>query len=195
MIHRAVQHIVAELGDYLSLRSGSIESEPVVPGSIVEQGGSANGSVLDKVVVTVVNVEEDRLSRPTERTAMQENGTYRVSNPEVRLNLYLLFIANHSSYDEALKALSYVVAFFQHRNYFDHTNTPSLDTGIEKLVFELFSTTFEQQSYLWGAVGAKYVPSVLYKTRLVAIRDEAIDGEIPALRELDYGLSGAGSGS
>ena len=36
---------------------------------------------------------------------------------------------------------------------------------------ELVSPTFEQQNHIWGGMGAKYLPSVLYKVRMLVYRE------------------------
>src|SRR5690606_28220905 len=88
----------------------------------------------------------------------------------VRVTAYLLFVANLTSYDEALKSLAHVVTFFQNTRYLDFEEIDDLDEP-GRLVFEMNSLTFEQLNHLWGALGAKYRPSVLYKMRLVRLRD------------------------
>ena len=74
----------------------------------------------DKVVMSLVNVEEERLFRAVDHNQRQDDGSYAKIRPETRLNLYLLFIANLTDYDEALKALSHIISFFQHRSYFEY---------------------------------------------------------------------------
>ena len=48
---------------------------------------------------------------------------------------------------------------------------------IEKLIVEMISLTFEQQNHMWGTLGAKYLPSVLYKVRMLVVQRSA---EAPA---------------
>jgi hypothetical protein len=42
---------------------------------------------------------------------------------------------------------------------------------------EMFTLNFEQVNHLWSTLGGKYLPSVLYKLRVVGVEDEAIDAE------------------
>jgi hypothetical protein len=46
-----------------------------------------------------------------------------------------------------------------------------MPSGIEKLVVELHQLNFEQQNNLWAVLGAKYLPSVLYKVRAISIQE------------------------
>lgn len=39
------------------------------------------------------------------------------------------------------------------------------------MIVELVSPTFEQQNHIWGGMGAKYMPSALYKVRLLVYRE------------------------
>ena len=37
---------------------------------------------------------------------------------------------------------------------------------------------------MWGALGAKYMPSVMYRLAIVTVRDEQIEAEVPAVEEI-----------
>ena len=86
--------------------------------------------------------------------------------------MHLLFSSNLDDYKEALKRISQVVAFFHSHPVFTPENAPGLDQNIEKLIMELDSINFEQLYNLWSAFGGDYLPSVLYKLRMVTIFDE-----------------------
>ncbi|WP_416171428.1 Pvc16 family protein [Algoriphagus boritolerans] len=44
----------------------------------------------------------------------------------------------------------------------------------KKIVVELYSYSFEQLYNFWSVVGAKYLPSVLYKVKTLTIQENAI---------------------
>jgi hypothetical protein len=121
--------------------------------------------------LTLVNIEEEKVLR--EQISQQQDASGLVSNqnPELRLNLYILVAANFKTYSTALKYLSATLGFFQARNVFTAANTPELDSGIEKLIVELHTMGLEQQNHLWGYLGAKYLPSVCYKVRMLTIQE------------------------
>lgn len=138
------------------------------------EGIWANEQLLpltDKVVLTLVRTEEDP-SRKNQRNyranpLSTDNTTgilYR--NPPVGLNLYVLITANHGNYAIALRLLSNVIAVFQHRNKLTDDGTIPWPTGAiygdQTLKFSLLSPTFEEQNHLWGMLGGKQIPSVLY---------------------------------
>jgi hypothetical protein len=156
----------------------------------------ADGSLdipSDALGLCLVNLEEERVLKS--QTTVQSNADRsRLShiNPEIRLNLYVLIAANFTTYLTGLKYMSGAVRFFQSKSYFTRQNTPDMDTGLEKLVIELHSLNFEQQNHLWGALGAKYLPSVLYKVRLVTISEAAASDDQPPITALNKRIGHAG---
>ena len=42
------------------------------------------------------------------------------------------------------------------------------------MVFELLKTDYENAHYLWNAIGAKYLPSMIYKMRMLSINENNI---------------------
>lgn len=101
-------------------------------------------------------------------------------NPEIRLNLFLLFTAHFNDYKTALQFISGLIRFFQRKSVFTRDNSPTMPVGIERLVAELHPLNFEQQNNLWGSLGAKYLPSVMFKLRAVSIQEgQTKDQQLP----------------
>jgi hypothetical protein len=115
-------------------------------------------------------------------SAVKKNNTVSYLNPDVKLNLYVMITTNFGDYSTALKYLSYVISFFQSKFVFDHQSSPKLDLGIEKLIVELYTLTFEQQNYLWSAVGSKLLPSVLYKVRMLVVQENLSKLDAPSIQ-------------
>jgi hypothetical protein len=183
MIHVAVEHIINELNAYLSVKIS--ESSKAVQNTLLKQDGTPQNNIEDKIVVSLVNVEEERIAKDPNTFKKRVDGTLEVINPEIKLNLYLLFVAYApSDYNEALKMISYVIGFFQKKNIFTGSNAPGLDPRIANMNMELFTLNFEQQNHLWGSLGAKYLPSVLYKLRIIPVADEEIKGSGDAITKI-----------
>jgi hypothetical protein len=53
-----------------------------------------------------------------------------------------------------------------------------------QIVLDLHSLTFEQVNHLWGSLGGKQVPFVLYRARLVAIAAPQRQSEAPVITEV-----------
>ncbi|AXY73780.1 DUF4255 domain-containing protein [Paraflavitalea soli] len=185
MIDNALKFVAAEVNRYV-VRKINPKDDPsitklIVLGNITkaqdnDNAPNPNNPVAGKAVLSLVNIEEDRISKsPQNFVKVNDKVEYR--NPKIFLNLYCLFAVAHSSYDTALQQLSLIIQFFQYKNVLNHQNSPAasepkLDPRIDKLVFDLHSLNFEQVNHLWGTLGGKYLPSVLYKVRLVTIEDD-----------------------
>ncbi len=184
MIHQAVQYIVTELSAYLNLRSPSLATDRVVLDSLFDISGNPNGAASEKVVLSLVNIQQDPVYQSVELYEKRADGKAERTKPEVRVNLFLLFVANISDYEESLKALEHVISFFQARHVFDYSVIPALSEQRGRMVFELYSMTFEQQNHLWGSLGSKYQPSVMYKVGLVGIRDRQMEAEVRPVEQV-----------
>lgn len=183
MIDNALKFVAAEVNRYV-VRKINPQQDPsinklVVLGNITkaqDEGNNQQNPVAGKAVLSLVNIEEDRISKsPQNFVKVNDKVEYR--NPKIFLNLYCLFAVANTTYDTALQHLSLIIQFFQYKNVLNHQNSPAtsepkLDPRIDKLVFDMISLNFEQVNHLWGTLGGKYLPSVLYKVRLVTIEDD-----------------------
>jgi hypothetical protein len=111
-----------------------------------------------------------------------------VLEPELKLNLYVLFAANFKKYEEALKYISYVLTYFQAHPAFTSVEYPALDPRIEKLTAELQSLSYEQLNQIWAFIGGKQLPSVIYKIRMVSIQSLAPRAIQPPVMEINTNL-------
>lgn len=120
------------------------------------------------VLLTLINIEEENLLK--NNYPVEQLGAARVTRPPALfLNLYLLFSANFVKYDEALKHIGYIIRFFQASKPF-LIDDP--DAGQRyKVTLTLHHIGFENLNNLWTVLGGKYLPSVLYKARLVMVQD------------------------
>lgn len=138
---------------------------------------SANTSCnQEKVLLTIVNIEEEKTLKNdpfyVRKNDPQDGVQIEKRNPTVFVNLYLL-ISCSGKYEEALGRIGGVMEYFQGKNVFTAATADPLDKyppSIEKIVLDLYSLSFEQVNHLWGVLGGKYMPSVLYRLRLVPIQ-------------------------
>jgi hypothetical protein len=169
MIYSVLNTIGEKLNFYLKNRF-SLGEDKVLLSNIINQDGSLAITESDKVVITLVNIQEE--------TILSRINTMDNMARPINLNLYIMCSAYFidKNYPEALKFLSAVLSFFQSNCVFTHNNTPDLDENVEKLTFEIVNQDLQNQSHLWGTLGGKYLPSVLYKVRMVTIQE----GNVPA---------------
>jgi len=180
MIYKSLQLIVKELNRFLNSISGR-DDELVVLGNIsqLEFNQSVNdssNSLINKIVITLINVEEEKVLKNTPVYRIIDTETiYR--NPPLFMNLYILICSTSTAYDNALILLSRVLQFFQGQKVFTQQNSPQNNQpglGIEnfKLIFDLYSPTFEETNFLWSTLGGKQLPSLIYKVRLITLERE-----------------------
>ncbi len=181
MLDKALLFLTTELNDYFGRTFQLLEDRAVLSAHVSPDGTPVTG-IVNKMSVSLVNLATESTVRnlQTERVG---NGELRL-NPAIKLNLWVLFAANFTEYTEALKFLSSTLAFFQGRPVFTPQNSPRLDRGFDRLVVELESLTYHELSNLWGVLGSKYVPSAVYKVKLVTIQDGAVRDRTPAVSGL-----------
>ena len=188
MIDQVLTFLNTQLDSYLRLKLDAGNSNPFIQlaniWSDTEGSGTPTGTSAPlNAFITLVNIEEDRISKSPENHVRKDNGTI-YKNPKVHLNLYILFAVNLSSYTESLKRLSYIIQFFQYRYVFTPLDSPDLPAGVEKLILDLNTLTFQDLNNLWGILGSKYLPSVMYKLRLISISEEFVQGDAPLLHQI-----------
>jgi len=184
LIHHAMSYITTELNSYLNLRSPADPSDRVVMSSLYDLDGGVNTVAKEKVVFLLANIEEDRVYQSNEIYKKRDDGSSAKVNHETRVNLYMLFIANMSIYKESVKTVSNIISFFQAKSSFSYSDIPELADIEGRFVLDLFTLTFEQQNHLWGTLGAKYVPSVMYKASMLSIHDVRVEAEIPLVEKV-----------
>jgi hypothetical protein len=171
MLDVAVQFLKEELNTFLLTRTGS-STVTVKLSKIVDEAGKY-ALDINTIGVALLNIEEERIFRAQIPEYSTVNGQHLVQEPEMKLNLHLLFAAHFQLYDQALKYISYVLTYFQSHPSFTSVAYPALDSRIGKLVVELQSLSYEQLNQVWAFIGGKQLPSVLYKVRMVVLQDEA----------------------
>jgi hypothetical protein len=188
VIDQALDFLRIQLDNYLRMKLDPLTSTPFIQLANIawhdsETTSGAAGDSSD-AFISLINIEEDRISRSQDPFARGPGNTIVYKNPKVYLNLYLLFSVNLSSYVESLKRLSYIIQFFQWRNAFTPLNFPSLPAGIQELIFDLYTPNFQDLNNLWGIMGSKYLPSVIYKMRLITISEEFEQGTAGVISQL-----------
>lgn len=179
MIFEAFELVRSELQDYIRAATST-------PGFTVEMGSiAAVAGANTNVLLTLVNLEEEQTLKNTSPYQRNASGGYDLKNPPVFLNLYVLITANYdnANYSTALKHLAHVIQCLQGKNHYTVANTPdsapSNDPRASTLhvTLDLCSLSFEKINQLWGTLGGKQVPFVLYKMRVVEeLADKQVGG-------------------
>lgn len=136
----------------------------------------------DHVIITLVNIEEESSLKNGLHYRRTPIGGIEYENPPVYLNLYLLFTANFPrNYDVSIMLLGRIIQFLQGQNSF----IISSEEGESQLTLDLYTMTFEQINHLWGSLGGKQIPFVMYKARLVKISDRKSQGTGSPIIEIE----------
>lgn len=186
MIHETLKFLQDEIARYLATKLGDTTDPPVTIGNVARAYDSESTTLPpNKIVLSLVNVEEDRVAKQQEPFVRTDTGvTYK--SPPLYLNLYVLIAANRTAYKDSLISLGHVIQAFQYNHVFTPITHPDLDVRIQRLVVDLYSLNFEQVNHLWSTLGGKYLPSVLYKVRQVTVDEDAVKGEGPLITEIGF---------
>jgi len=189
MIAKTLSFITDLLNQELKLTFG-IDEDKVVASSLINPDGSIASNIENKIVVSVINLEHETTRKHLSAYVKDGSQNFGKVAPPVQLNLYVLVSANYDStnYLEANKMLSAVIGVFQAHPYFTKESNPSMQKPLEKLTFEIYNLPINELSHIWSGIGAKYVPSIIYKIRMLAIREDIIHKEVP-------GITGLGTGA
>ncbi|MEX2593615.1 MAG: DUF4255 domain-containing protein [Anditalea sp.] len=199
MIRTALEFLTEELNLYMKVKDptnfGNVDC--VILSGLMNPDGTFSipmdqGNENFKVILTLINLEEDRIAE-SQLSYQKTNQNIQVINPPVNINAYVLFSVFANNYPTALRLLSNVISFFQSNTVFTSEKYPHLNAKVEedkpwqkvgKLLVTLYGTTFEQQNNLWAALGAKYMPNVIYKIRTMSFIDLEPKMEAPPITEI-----------
>ncbi len=172
-----IQKVLTYLGVELGAELGISDPAELVVGAVRSLDPSDNSN-RGKVAISLVNViEESTLRNTSHHIRVGDQSFYK--EPPVHLNLYVLFSFETSAYATALDHLSKTVELFQRKKIHSTENefaANSFPPGLERLSFDLYSMKFDELNHMWGVLGADYLPSLVYRVRLVRIQNDiAVD--------------------
>lgn len=203
MISEALILLRNELKNYLLTNKeqfdAGLRSDEIILGNIAGLENQNDQALSDKIIITLVNIEEESSLKNGKRFMRNPvpEGIEYVS-PPVHLNLYVLFtvtLANtnkpDTDYEKALARLAAIIEFFQAKSIITVQNSPGSapknlteeEAASLRLLPELYTLTFEQINHLWGSLGGKQVPFVLYKIRLVKVQ-AGVSVPAPVIEEI-----------
>lgn len=201
MISHGLTIVINELKKHLDDAYGVALSDDVAQTGNLAEGlaavGISNGVLRDKLIFSVVNIKEEK-SLKNLPNYVRNDTTLRATyeNPPVFLNFQILITATHTSYNNALLMLSRTIRFFQSKNVFTQDNVSPTSITINeppneldrlesfKLIFDLYSPTMEEVNHLWGTLGGKQYPFVIYMMRMIDLKFRAIYNESGLITEV-----------
>jgi len=193
MISKALTLLIRELNAYIDSVDQAGGAGPAVAElgniALIENGGGNGNQLSEKIILSLVNVEEEKRLKNS-RNYISNGNQVEYINPPININLYLLFSANFDNYTTALKRLSQVIEFFQGKYVFTVSDSPNAGFATDpqmkdlKLILDIHTLNFEQINDLWGSLGGKQVPFVMYRTRLLLMRRDTVLSTAPPIEEI-----------
>lgn len=185
MIYQTLEILTTQINKHLRTKTND-DSELILE-NIAKQDDATITKLKDRVVVTLLNMEEESTLKNIPNTSIND-GKIIYKNNKINLNIYVLFASNRTAYDKALISIHNIIAFFQSKKVFTQANTPitssnSLINNLKEFKFtvELFTPSFEQLNYIWGTLGGKSVPSVVYRISSIEIVSNTINETGPLI--------------
>jgi hypothetical protein len=201
MISHGLTIVINELKKHLDdVYSVPSSSDVVQLGNLAEgitQGGGNGGIARGKLIFSVVNIKEEKTLKNLPNFVRNET-TLRTTyeNPPVFLNFQILITATDAGYSNALLMLSRAIRFFQSKDVFtqDDVSPSSISTNAPpnaldrlesfKIIFNLYSPTMEEVNHLWGTLGGKQYPFVIYMMNMVDLKYRAVYNESGLITEI-----------
>lgn len=171
MLDIATGFLKDELNTFLVSRTGSDSVKATLSKVVDESGKYAFAN--DSICCSIINIEEERFLKKQLPEYTAVNGRHVVLEPELKLNLHVMFAANFTHYDQALKYISHILTCFQAKPVFTSDKYPALAPGIGKMTVQLLSLNYEQLNQIWAFIGGRQLPSVIYLVRMVTMQDTA----------------------
>lgn len=186
MIGSTLSFIANRLDEIIRQRLQLTPSErKLILSPFVDLNGSVAIQEENTLVMFPVNIQKDSVAASVPQRPAVGEGIVNMP-PPLHLNLYLVIGVYYEAAQlkYGLDLLTTAISILQGQPLWNHQNSPDLPEGIQKLVFEMESLDFHQQSHIWGHLGGKYLPSVVYKLRMIIIDDGKVEGVLPSIEQV-----------
>lgn len=143
---------------------------------MTDREGKPAPETRNKLALFLINIENDRVARAARGRAPLAGGL-AVSQPPVHLDITLMLAANFDTplYLDGVRVLSAAMAVLQAQPVMTPQTVPDMPSGLQQLSFEITNIKTDTLGQLWGNLGGRYLPSVCYLMRSVAIDGAAVD--------------------
>ncbi|TCP40175.1 DUF4255 domain-containing protein [Rhodovulum marinum] len=185
MIDSALGLVVARLNAHLSARY-KVADDLVVLSPLADAEGKPAAEVRNRLALFLINIAHDATPRrPLAPAAGQVERA-----PPVHLDIYFMLASGHDpdTYGEGLKLMSAALMFFQATPVMTPQTTPEMPEGLGQLSVEISNLRVEELGQLWGNLGGRYVPSVMFKMRSVMIDSGVITRVVPLVEKPRAGV-------
>jgi hypothetical protein len=178
MIYEVLQTLTDNLNTYFRSKL-RVQEDKAVLSSLVNQDGTIALQTENKVIVTLTNIEREPFSL----------GSPNVGRQKLSLNIFVMFSCyfSNSNYSESIRFLDLIIGYFEDNYTLELNNNDN-----NKIKIEIETSNMEKAHNLWSTVGAKYLPSVLYKIRMIVVDSNSIASFTPSLSGISGSTSAGG---
>ena len=174
MLNDVLTFLKTSLNHHLRINGGAVEPQEEQVVFITGQNAETLTLKLGAVSMLLVRIEQEKILRaPDLYQRKLADGSTASTQPEIRLDLYVLFAAHYTQYEDRLRNLSAILWYFQEHHLITHQNAPDLSQNIQQLVLELMTLSFAEQNEIWGSLRLPYHPCLLYKVKMVVYQADA----------------------
>ena len=173
MLFEALEIVREQVSNYIALTGLGTDMVALDSIALFENTPASNDKLDNKVVLSLLNIEEETSLKNQNFTHFQDGKTVYKNNP-IHLNVYIIFSCNRSTYDFSLRSLGAIIEFFQAKKVFNQKNTVfsknlqvMRDVKEFQFTVELFTPSLEQHNYIWSMLGGKAYPCALYKINVI----------------------------
>jgi len=169
MIYEVLQTLTDNLNIYFRTKL-KIQEDKAELSAIVNQDGTIALQSENKVLVTLLNIEREPFSASGQIIGRQK----------LSLNLMVIFSCHfsNSNYSEAIRFLDLIITYFEENYTLEAQN---IYDGNNKIKIEIETYNIDKVHNIWATIGAKYLPSVVYKLRMVVVDSNNISSFTPAV--------------
>tara|TARA_R110002072_G_scaffold140286_1_gene284458 strand:+ start:394705 stop:395367 length:663 start_codon:yes stop_codon:yes gene_type:complete len=184
MIDAVLIHLRDSLNQYFKNLHG-FDEHTVVISNIVDQNGASWLEVENKIVISLLSIgEEPSMKNNSSRVGAFDGSGFQSKNSILYLNMHVMFCVNfrNKKYLEGLNFLSHIISFYHRNRLIESRSIPGFSKKMQKISMELCTFSYDNMSHIWSSIGAKLMPSSIYKISLIPIDDSPMTGYIPAIK-------------
>jgi len=177
VIDQALTLVADRLNGHLAARY-SVQDDLVALSPLTDSEGKTAPDARNRLVMFVTNIAHDATPRGRGRVSAQ-----MVQSQAQHLDVYFMLASAYEAetYTEGLKLISTALTFFQAHPIMTPQTTPDMPAGLSQLSFEIANLKVEEMGQMWGNLGGRYVPSVMFKMRSVIIDAAALTNIVPLI--------------
>ncbi len=184
MIGNTMQFIAKQLNNEL-LRKLKLPAgqKKVIVSSILHPDGSMAVKDKNVIVLTLINIIEDSAAKNIKVSSGGTEASSLSSSPPIFLQLDIMISAyfEETANIEGMNVLFMIIQYLQDNPLWSHHSFSGLPSGMDKINFQMVSLDFQQLYHLWSTMGVNYMPSALYRMKMITLAGDPLSTNIPSI--------------